>query len=53
MPLRSLSSLLKVGSKWGPTPTAPLFLPRNIKEDRLFHKQGFLKLAGYVSTSLV
>ena len=37
----------------GTNPNHPLFLPRNIKEARLFHKQGFLKLAGYVSTSLV
>nr|DAS53814.1 MAG TPA: hypothetical protein [Caudoviricetes sp.] len=37
----------------GTNPNLPLFLPWNIKEVRLFRKQGFLKLAGYLSTSLV
>nr|DAL06924.1 MAG TPA: hypothetical protein [Caudoviricetes sp.] len=37
----------------GTNPRYTHSLPRNIKEVRLFRKQGFLKLAGYVSIPMV
>ena len=41
MPLRNLSSLLKVGSKWGPTPTSPYFYPGISRKPYFFINKAF------------